>query len=56
MTVKTFQMFQKKSEKITFNDNVTVMTIPHKKMSNQEISQRVNQILSGRKIRNIKII
>ena len=40
-------------KKVTFNE--TVKTIP-KKMTDQKINQRVNQILSGRKIRNRKII
>ena len=40
-------------KKVTFNE--TVKTIP-KKMTDQEINQRVNQILSGGKIRNRKII
>ena len=44
------------SKKVTFNDDVTVKTIPKKKMTDQEINQRVNQILSRGAIRKRKII
>ena len=46
---------KKTSKKLTFNNDITVKTIP-KKMTDQEINQRVNQILSGGKIRKRKIV
>ena len=36
------------TKKVTFNKNAKI--IPNKKISQQEINQRVNAILSGRKI------
>ena len=36
------------TKKVTFNKNVK--TIPNKKITQQEINQRVNSILSGGKI------
>ena len=42
-------------KKVTFNDNVSVKPV-RKKMTHQEINQRVNQILSGVKIYKRKII
>ena len=55
---KIVQMLSKSGEKkipkkVTFN--TTVKTVPIKKMTSQEINQRVNQILSGGRIRK-KII
>ena len=46
---------KKVPKKVTFNDDVSVNPVP-KKMTDQEINQRVNQILSGGKIRERKII
>ena len=47
---KIVQMLTKsnKTPKITFNKNVEI--IPNKKITQQEINQRVNSILSGEKI------
>ena len=47
---KIVQMLSKsnKTPKVTFNKNVEI--IPNKKISQQEINQRVNAILSGGKI------
>ena len=45
----------KKPKKVNFNENVK--TIPNKKkMTQKEINHKVNQILSGGKIRKRKII
>ena len=43
------------SKKVTFNNDVSVKPVP-KKMTDQEINQRVNQTLSGGAIRKRKII
>ena len=47
---KIVQMLTKsnKTPKVTFNKNVEI--IPNKKITQQEINQRVNSILSGGKI------
>ena len=47
---------KKVPKKVSFNNDVTVKIIPKKKMTDQEINQRVNQILSGGKISKRKII
>ena len=44
----------KKRKKVTFNENVEI--IPNKEMTQKEINQRVNQILSGDSTRKRKII
>ena len=46
---------KKVPKKVTFNDSVTVKPVP-KKMTQQEINDRVLQIMSGEKIRKRKII
>ena len=43
------------AKNVTFNNDVIVKPVPNK-MTDQEINQRVNQILSGGKIRKRKII
>ena len=53
--VKMLSKSVKTPKKVTFNDDVTVKPVP-KKMTQQEINQRVNQILSGGTIRKRKII
>ena len=45
----------KKPKKVTFKDDESVKPV-RKKMTDQEIHQKVNQIMSGGKIRNRKII
>ena len=58
---KIVKVLSKRSEskkvpkKVTFNDDVTVKTIPKKKLTDQEINQRVSQILSGGAIRKRKL-
>ena len=48
---------KKVPKKVSFNNDVTVKIIPKKKkMTDQEINQRVNQILSGGKISKRKLI
>ena len=42
-------------KKVTFNNDVSVKPVPNK-VTDQEINQRVNQILSGGKILKRKII
>ena len=39
----------KNPKKVTFNDDVTVKTVP-KKMTQQDINERVLQIMSGGKL------
>ena len=53
---KIVQMLSKSKNKpkVTFNENVE--TIPNKTMTQQEINQRVNAILSGGSTRKRKII
>ena len=43
------------SKKVTFNNDVSVKPVP-KKMTDQEINQRVNQTLSGGAMRKRNII
>ena len=44
---------KRSNKKVTFNENVE--TIPNKKMTQQEINQRVNSIISGGSTRKRKL-